>query len=212
VSPRNLLIGCTAFIALALPSPVVALDARIAEIHASGGNVHAALEIKDLFPEKFKSVLEAGGAIYLRLRVELLQHRMVWDRAVEPVVITVFRIVLDPSTRLVHVADEYSEVAKQPAWKEPITVPLVLARTDAISDGAQYYVRALVTLGTVADRETQEAGETVFGADDSSISIARVGKILFHAVLEVNDYLQSISTELRTHPMSGRALKAGVRP
>src|SRR5262249_31249332 len=81
---------------------------------------------------------------------------------------------------------------------------------DALSDSAQYYVRAQATLGTIAEQESERAGNTVFGDDDSTVSIAGVGKMLFHAVLQVNDYLQSVSSEMRTRTMAGRALKFGV--
>jgi hypothetical protein len=38
-----------------------------------------------------------------------------------------------------------------------------------------------------------------------------MGKILFHAVLQVNDYLQSVSSEVRTRDIRGREVKAGVK-
>ena len=38
-----------------------------------------------------------------------------------------------------------------------------------------------------------------------------MGKMLFHAVLQVNEYLQSVSSETRTREITGRDLKAGVK-
>jgi len=38
-----------------------------------------------------------------------------------------------------------------------------------------------------------------------------MGKMLFHAVLQVNEYLQSISAETRTRALAGRELKSGVK-
>ena len=35
--------------------------------------------------------------------------------------------------------------------------------------------------------------------------------LLFHAVLQVNEYLQSISAETRTRALAGRELKSGVK-
>ena len=38
-----------------------------------------------------------------------------------------------------------------------------------------------------------------------------MGKMLFHAVLQVNDYLQSVSAEARTRNITGREVKAGIK-
>jgi hypothetical protein len=191
--------------------PASALEAKLTEIRAAGGSLRASLEIGDLFPEKFQAVLEAGGAIHLRLQIELWQTRPVWDKLVQPAVVSVFRIILDRTTREVRVSDAYGEVSRQPAWQEPLSLALDLGRADAIDDNGQYYVRVLATLGTIAEKEGDQAGRVVFGDDNSTVSIAGVGKLLFHAVLQVNDYLQSVSAEARTHRVSGRAMKAGVK-
>jgi len=196
---------------LSIARPASALDAHLTEIRVAGGSLRASLEVSDLFPAKFQTVLEGGGAIHLRLQVELWQSRSVWDKLVQPAVVSVFRIILDSSTRDVRVADAYGEVSRQPAWQEPLTLRLDLGRADALSDSDRYYVRVQATLGTIADKDSAQASRVVFGNDDSAVSVASVGKILFHAVLSVNDYLQSVSAELRTRPMTGRTIKAGVK-
>jgi len=38
-----------------------------------------------------------------------------------------------------------------------------------------------------------------------------MGKMLFRAVLQVNEYLQSVTAETRTRALAGRELKAGVK-
>ena len=192
-------------------APAAALDARLIEIRVAGGSIRASIEIKDLFPQKFQSILEDGAAIHLRLQLELWEDRAVWDKLAQPAAVTVFRIVLDPTTRQVRVADQYGEVSRQPAWQEPLTLRLDLGRAEALSDSAQYYVRVLATIGTIAEKESERAGNAVFGDDDSSVSIAGVGKMLFHAVLQVNDYLQSVSSDTRTRDVTGRAMKAGIK-
>jgi hypothetical protein len=192
-------------------APAAALDARLTELRVAGGSIRASIEIKDMFPQKFQSILEDGGAIHLRLQLELWEDRAVWDRLAQPTSVTVFRIVLDPSTRQVRVADQYGEVSRQPAWQEPLTLRLDLGRAEAVSDSAQYYVRVLATIGTIAEKESERASNAVFGDSDSSVSIAGVGKMIFHAVLQVNDYLQSVSSDTRTRNVAGRDVKAGVR-
>jgi hypothetical protein len=201
-----------AFLALSgFASSASALEARLTEMRVAGGGVRASLEIRDMFPAKFQAILEEGGAIHLRLQIELWEDRAVWDKLAQPSVVTIFRIVLDQASRQVRVADRYGEVSRQPAWQEPLTLTPNLGRADALSDTAQYYVRALVTLGTVAEKDTAQASNAVFGEDDSSVSLAAMGKMLFHAVLQVNDYLQSVSSEVRTRDIRGREVKAGVK-
>jgi len=195
----------------AFASPAAALEVRLTELRVAGGSVRASIEIRDMFPQKFQSILEDGGAIHLRLQLELWEDRAVWDKLAQPAVVTVFRINLDPTTRQIRVADQYGEVSRQPAWQEPLALRLDLGRADALSDSAQYYVRAQATLGTIAEKESDRAGNTVFGENDSTVSIAGMGKMLFHAVLQVNDYLQSVSSEMRTRNVNGRAVKTGVK-
>jgi hypothetical protein len=192
-------------------APAWALEARLTEIRVAGGSIRASIEIKDMFPQKFQSILDDGGAIHLRVQLELWEDRAMWDKLAQPAAVTVFRIVLDPSTRQVRVADQYGEVSRQPAWQEPLTLRLDLGRAEALSDSAQYYVRVLATIGTIAEKESERAGNAVFGDDDSSVSIAGVGKMIFHAVLQVNDYLQSVSSDARTRNMTGRDVKAGIK-
>ncbi len=189
--------------------PAAALDARVIELRVAGGSLRASIEIRDMFPPKFQSVLEQRGAIHLRLQIELWEDRAVWDKLAQPAIVTVFRIMLDPASRQVSVADQYGEVSRQAAWQEPLTLRLDLGRADALSDNSRYYVRAMATLGTVAERES--SGDAVFGSDEG-VTLGSMGRMLFHAVLQVNDYLQSVSTEARTRDLAGRELKAGVRP
>lgn len=196
---------------LALADRAAALEAKLTELRVAGGSVRASFEMKDVFPAKFQSVLEQGAAMYLRMQVELWEDRLVWDKLAQPAAITVFRIVLDPATRQVRIADKYGEVSRQPAWQEPVTLWHDLGRADALSDGAKYYIRAMATLGAVAGSETAQASKVVFGDDDSTVSLAAMGKMLFHAVLQANDYLQSAVSETRSRGLTGRELKAGLK-
>ena len=189
-----------------------ALELRVTELRAAGGTVRANLEVRDLFPAKFRQTLQDGGAIHLRLQVELWQDRPIWDKLVQPALVTVLRIVLDPGTHQVTVSDRYGELNRQAAWQEPVPLHVDVARADALADGSRYYVRVLATLGTLAEHEAEQASDAVFGRDDGSVTLAHVGRVLFHTVLQVSDYLQSVSTETRTRDLVGRELKAGIKP
>jgi hypothetical protein len=197
---------------LGTAAPAAALEARVTEVRLAGGSLRAALEIRDMFPSKFQSILTQGGSLHLRLQLELWEDRAIWDHLAQPALVTVFRIILDPSRRQVSVSDQYGEISRQPAWQEPLTVRLDVGRAESVDEGNRYYLRTLATLGTIAEKEATKAGEAVFGGDDGSVSLGSMGRMLFHAVLQVNDYLQSISAESRTRTLGGREFKAGVRP
>jgi len=196
---------------LAHSAPVLALETKLIELRVAGGSLFAALELRDVFPAKFQTLLQDGAAIHLRLQIELWEDRAVWDKLAQPAVVSGFRMVLEPQTRIVKVADQYGEVSRQAAWHEPLALRIDLGRAASLADGARYYVRALATLGTIAEKEGAKASAVVFGDDDSSVSLASMGKMLFHAVLQVNEYLQSVSSETRTRELTGRELKTGVK-
>jgi hypothetical protein len=196
---------------LGAAAPAAALETRVTEVRLAGGTLRAAIEIRDMFPAKFQSILTERGSLHLRLQLELWEDRSIWDRLAQPALVTVFRIILDPSTRQVSVSDQYGEVSRQPAWQEPLTVRLDIGRAESVDEGNKYYLRTLATLGTIAEKEATQAGEAVFG-DDGSVSLGSMGRVLFHAVLQVNDYLQSVSAESRTRTFVGREFRAGVRP
>lgn len=191
--------------------PAFALETRLIEMRVAGGSLFAALELRDLFPARFQAILQDGAAIHLRLQLELWEDRPVWDKLANPSVVSVFRMVLDRQTNAVRVADQYGEVSRQPAWQEPLSLRIDLGRPDGLADGARYYVRALATLGTIVEEQSAAASNAVFGDDDSSVSIAAMGKMLFRAVLTVNEYLQSVTSDIRSRRLTGRELKTGVR-
>ena len=104
------------------------------------------------------------------------------------------------------VADQYGEVSRQPAWQEPLALRLDLGRGD---------VPCRTPLGTtfgrrrrsarLHERETTKAADAVFGDDEGSVTLGSMGRLLFHAVLQVNDYLQSVSADARTRDITGRS-------
>ena len=161
---RSLSVLLVALMAFAQSTPLLALEAKLIELRVAGGSVFAALEMRELFPAKFQAILEDGAAIHLRLQLELWEDRPVWDALAAPAVVSVFRMVLDPQTRVVRVADQYGEVSRQPAWQEPLSLRVELSRADSLSDGARYYVRALATLGTIAEKESAAASSLITAA------------------------------------------------
>jgi hypothetical protein len=76
-----------------------------------------------------------------------------------------------------------------------------------LSDAARYYLNAVVTIGSLEEDEIEEANAAVFGEDDGPAGLKRIGKFLLNAVLQVSDYVRSVSTTIRSGNYGGRQLK-----
>jgi hypothetical protein len=191
--------------------PALALEARVSEVRTVGAEVRAAVDIGDMFPDKFRQILQSGGALHMRVQAEIWEDRPVWDRLVRPAIVTVFRIVRNPATAQIAISDAFGPVLSMAAYPPTIAVRVDVAPADAIADGNRYYVRMIATVGTIAERDVEDAEKAVFGRDEGTVSLGKVGKFLFHAVLQVSDYLQSVSSEVRTRTFQGRELRPGLR-
>ncbi len=209
LAPACVLVFLIASIAGAAPAS--ALDARVSEVRTVGPKVRAALDLRDVFPENFRQILQSGGPLYMRVQAELWEDRPVWDRLVRPAIVTVFRIVRDPATAKIAISDAFGQVLSVAAYPDVVPLRVDVAPADAVSDGSRYYLRMIATVGTIAERDIEDTGEAVFGRDEGTVSLVKVGKFLFNAVLQVSDYLHSVSTEVRTRLFQGRELRPGFR-
>ena len=62
---------------------------------------------------------------------------------------------------------------------------------------------SVAIVGTIADREVDEAGDAVFGRDSESNTLGSFGRLVFRAALKVGDYMQSVTAEARTKRAAG---------
>ena len=211
--PRGgLLAACGLIAGTALyGQPAYALEAHVTEVRTIGPTVRAALDLRDLFPGKFKQVVQSGGTLHVRVQAEVWEDRPVWDHLVRPAIVTVFRIVRDPATARIAISDVVGSVLSIAAFTDPVPVRVDVVPAGAIADGSRYYVKMTATVGTIAERDVEDAGEAVFGRDEGRVSLGTVGKLLFHTVLLVSDYLQSVTSDVRTRVFEGRELRAGIR-
>lgn len=187
-----------------------AIEARLVEVRSIGPTVRVSLDLTDAFSDKFLALLDSGQSLFLRVQAELWEDRTMWDKLVRPAAVSVFRVIRDPA-RQITVSDDVGEVTTLTSPASPLQVRVEAAPMDAVTESTKYYLRVIATLGTVELREAQQAGDVVFGRDDSSISMARIGKLIFRTVVHMTDYLQSVSAEARSRVFAGRELKAGVR-
>lgn len=199
------------FLGLMAAAPAHALETHIGEVRALDKSVLASLNLRDVFSEKFRQVLQSGGALHIRVQAELWEDRPIWDRLVRPAVVTVFRIVRDPSTAQLAISDAFGKLLAFPAYPDTLPLRVDVAPAEAIADSTRYYLRLITTVGTIAEREIAQTDDAVFGRDEGTVSLKQVGKFLFHTVLQITDYLQSVTSEARSRVFQGRELHPGIR-
>jgi len=191
----------------ATPAAAADLGVQITEVRAVGPSLRAFIDLRDVFTEKFRSILQDGGRLHLRVQAEIWEDRPLWDKLVRPAIVSVFRIIRDPAHALT-VSDAVGVVTSVPMSATGMALRVEIAPTDSIDDNRKYYLRLVATIGTIEEKEIEDTGEAVFGRGESAVSVARVGKVLLNTVLQVNDYLQSVSAEVQGPVARGRDLKA----
>jgi hypothetical protein len=188
-----------------------ALEVHVNEVRTAGQTVRAALELHNALSEKLREILSGGGTLHIRLQAELWEDRPLWDRLVRPAVITTIRVARDAVSAQIALAGEYGTIATYSTLPDALPLRIDVAPAAAVSDSGKYYLRILVTVGTLADREAESTSDAVFGKDEGTVTLGRVGKLIFNTVLQASDYLQSVSGEARSRRFEGRELRSGVR-
>ena len=191
-------------ILLLVPASGFALETRILEIRIAGKTLLASIDLGDAFPEKLRRVLEQGGALHVRIQVELWEDRPVWDKLVRPALVTVFRIVRDPTTTHIAISDAVGPVLSAAQFPNPLSLRVNVAPADALTDDGRYYIKLNATVGTLGEREAEDTSAAVFGKDEAAVSLGKVGKLILNTVIQANDYLQSVSDDARSNSFSKR--------
>jgi hypothetical protein len=197
---------CAFVVSLLFASPVLALDVQVKDVRTASSIVRTTLEIRDVVPERFKKMLDGGNVLHLRLQAELWESRPVWDRLVYPAITRVYRLARAVSGGDVSISDSAGSSSSYAAVPNPLPVQLDLGNRDRVSASQKYYVHAVVTLGTLAEREVDAAGDAVFGKESETNGLGSFGRLVFRTVLQVSDYLQSVTAETRSRRMSGADL------
>jgi hypothetical protein len=194
--------------ALLIAAKAAALDVHVKEVRAPSGAVRVALELRDVLPDRFKRVVDEGGVLHLRVQAELWESRPVWDRLVYPAMSRVFRLARVLSASGMSVTDQAGAVSTYAEVPNPMPVVVELGKADRVSASERYYVRVIATLGTLADREANEVGDAVFGDDSASNGLGALGRMVFQKMIEIGDYMQSVSAETKSRVMAGRDILA----
>jgi hypothetical protein len=186
---------------------VAALGGRVAELRAEGGVVRASLELKDAFPGNLREALDQGVTLHLRVEAALWEDRL-WDRLDAPAVVSGFRLSKQKDLRSVSIADVSGGLTTYPDYPEPLVIRVDVAPAGRLQDMARYYVESMVVLGTLAEGELADAGTAVFGRDDGSVGLKSAGRFVLNTVLRITDYMQSVTTTIRSDRSSGRDIKS----
>lgn len=182
-----------------------ALDVRLTDVRAASATVQASIELRDLIPDRFRQVIDDGGVLHVRLQTELWESRPVWDRLVYPAMIRMFRLVRAATGRDVTLVDADGVSVPVPG-RAGADIPVVVDIGDRarVTADSRYYVHVIATVGTLAEREVDEAGDAVFGRATEANGLGSLGRLVFRTALQVSGYLQSISAETKSRRILGR--------
>ena len=178
------------------------LDVQVKNVRTPSSAVTATVELHDVIPDRFRKLLEEGGVLHLRVQTELWESRPVWDRLVYPAIVRVFRLGRVPAARTISITDT-SGAAPTPL-SDPLPVIVDLGNRDRVTASERYYVHVVATLGTLADQEVDAVGDAVFGRASETNGLGSLGRLVFRTVLQVSDYLQSVTAEAKSRRLSGR--------
>lgn len=192
-------------------APAAALDVQIKDVRAASAFVSTTIELRDVLPDRFRKTLDEGGVLHLRVQAELWESRPVWDRLVYPAIVRVLRFRRAPSDGL-SVTDAQGAATTYPAPPRSLPVVVDLGDTTRVTAAEQYYVHVIATLGTLAEREVDEVGDAVFGRPSETNGLGSLGRLVFRTVLQVSDYLQSVSAEVKSRKTSGADILKRLAP
>lgn len=190
-------------LAFAAARPARGMDARVCDVHAGSDTVVAAVEVRSVVPDSLKQALDSGVALHLRLQAELWESRPVWDRLVFPALVRVFRIARGGTPARLVIVDSSGAEQPLPTPPAPFATTLTLGHTDRVTASGRYYVHLSATVGTIADREIDTVNDAVFGHESDSGSAAAFGRFVLRSMLQLSDYLQSVTVEARGRKISG---------
>ena len=183
-------------------APATALDVHVKDVRAESSSVTATLELRDVLPDRFRRTLDEGGVLHLRVQTELWESRPVWDRLVFPAIVRVFRFTRGAGNGL-SITDPGGLVTTSPTPPRVVPVAVDLGNAKRLTPAEQYYVHVIATLGTLAEREVDEVGDAVFGRASETNGLGSLGRLVFRTVLQISDYLQSVSAETKSRKTMG---------
>jgi hypothetical protein len=183
-------------------APVSALEIEVKAVRTPAGAVSAVVELRDIIPDRFKKTIDEGGVLHLRVQAELWEARPVWDRLVFPAIVRVFRFTRGAGSNL-SIVDPGGVVTTTQDAPRAMPIDVALGDPSRVNASARYYVHVIATLGTLAERQVDDVGDAVFGKPSDANSLGALGRLMFRTVLQISDYLQSVTAEARSRKIAG---------
>jgi hypothetical protein len=177
----------------------------VTEVRAASATVQTTIELSGLIPDRFRQVIDDGGVLHVRVQTELWESRPVWDRLVYPAIVRMFRLARAPVGRDVALLDADGlsvPIAGRGGAEAPMIVDV--GERARVAADSRYYVHVIATVGTLAEREVDEAGDAVFGRPSESNGLGSLSRLVFRTAMQVSGYLQSVSAETRSRKLLGR--------
>jgi hypothetical protein len=203
-----------AFVCALTLTSVLAVQTRAAEPfgvqvtppHVPDSTVSATVQLRDVLPDRFRKLVENGGVLHLRVQAELWQSRPTWDRLVYPAIVRVLRLVRGQAGRGVTVTSADGAVSTYVTMPNPMPIVVEIGGAERLSASDRYYVHTVATLGTLDEREADSVSDAIFGRESETGTLGSLGRVVFRKVLQVSDYLQSVSAEARSGTLPGQEI------
>ena len=82
----------------------------------------------------------------------------------------------------------------------PLAIAVDIGKRDRLVKAERYYVHVIATVGTVADRDIDDVNDALFGRPNESNGLGSLGRMVFRKMIEISDYLQSVTAETKSKP------------
>lgn len=187
---------------------LLAIEGKVSDIRVASGQVRAAIDIAGPFGDAQRAILERGGTLHVYVQAGVWEDRALFDRVVEAPRVTTFRVIRQPNGMAIAVVDTAGTLVTYKPYPDNLKLEVNACGFARLETDAKYYVDGVVTIGTLSPDELEEANEAVFGGDEDPAGLKRVGKFLLNSVLQAKDYVDRVSTEVR----SGRFTIKSLRP
>jgi hypothetical protein len=178
-------------------------DIQVSTPRVPANAVSTTIQLRDVLPDRFRKLLEGGGVLHLRVQTELWQSRPTWDRLVYPAIVRVFRFARGQSGREVTITPTGGTASTYTAMPNPMPIAIDMGGPERLNATDYYYVHAVATLGTLADREDENVSDALFGRESETGTLGSLGRLMFRKVLQISDYLQSVTAEAKSGTLPG---------
>jgi hypothetical protein len=207
---RALAAGVFCAALISLPGEASALEARITALHVAGARLWTSIELRDLLRDRFLTLVRDGRAVFVELQADLWEDRRVFDRLVFTSPPATYRVDRALTGSGIVVTDQHGGATGHPDAAAPVVLRVDVGPADRVEDVRSYYVHALVTAASVDERDIEQAGQAIFGSDETARGMTAIGRFVFRTLLRMGRYLERASAEATGPRVSGRQIRTGA--